>query len=261
MKTIRNAAAVVAGFFLPVLCIAPASAQAEEWEWMLVPYLWAEDTSLDVYVNDDPIFGGDLGFDDLLDKLEFAFQLQFEGRRGKGGFFADFTTMSTSDSRITDERPPLPGGTQLDADTDIIVFEAAGFYRPSGEALGLDLLLGARVIDLDLELGLTLPPPATETGTVGTSDTFTDGFAGLRYTAPLGESWLLALRGDVGAGDSDLAWNASAYLGYNFGQRDQFAVVFGYRYLDLEFEETEGDITVETDMVMSGPSAGFMFRF
>ena len=261
MKTVRQAGTITIGILTLALGAAANPAQAEEWEWMLVPYLWGEDTSLDVSINDEPVIGGDLSFSDLLDKLDFAFQLHFEGRRGKAGFFADFTTLSLSDSKLTEGRPLLPDGTQIDTEIDVILFEAAGFYRPSGASHGLDVLLGVRVTDLDFELGITIPPPIDDSTRAGVSETFTDGFAGLRYSMPLGENWMLALRGDVGAGDSELVWNASAYFGYLFGQRDQFGILFGYRHMDVEYESFNNGSKITVDQTMSGPAAGFGFRF
>ena len=261
MKTVRLPVAIALGALTLALGAVTSPAQAEDWEWMLVPYLWAEDTSLDVSINDEPVIGGDLSFSDLLDKLDFAFQLHFEGRRGKAGFFADFTTMSTSDTQIRDGGILLPDGTQLDTSNDTILFEAAGFYRPSGASHGLDVLLGVRVTDMEADLTITVPTPPPGPLTGGLSETYTDGFAGLRYIAPLGESWAFAIRGDIGAGDSELAWNASAYLDFHFGQRDQFGIIFGYRHLDVEYEDTVDGTKVTVDMTMSGPAAGFAFRF
>lgn len=259
MNITRKISLIVVGLLIVGLSAVPA--QADEWEWMVVPYLWGETTSLDVHANDDPIIGGEMTFSDLLDKLEFAFQIHFEGRRGKGGFFADYTTLSLSDLTTLEANPPFPGGTQVDSEVDVVLFEAAGFYRPSGEAHGVDWLLGVRVVDLDMVLDITLPPPAVQQPRVGVGETFTDGFAGVRYSTPLGENWNIALRGDIGAGDSELTWNASAYFGWQFGQRDQFSLLFGYRHLDMEFETTGNNIQVTTDMVMSGPAAGFGFLF
>ncbi len=71
------------------LAFAPNSSAAEGWNWTVAPYLWASDTALDVNINDTVSGGGELDFSDLVDKLDAAFLIHFEGQRGKGGFYLD----------------------------------------------------------------------------------------------------------------------------------------------------------------------------
>ena len=255
-KAMFRAAVLITGY----LGAAASPARAADWDWILTPYLWGSSMKVDVFVKDEPVFGQDLSFSDLIDNLHVGFQLHFEGRRSKAGFFLDLTYLSVSDSETTPANPPLPGGTVLDADVDTTLFEAAGFYRPSGEALGLDLLLGIRVMDLKMELDITPPAPLPSTRIDG-SGTFTDAFAGLRYSFPLGQRWILAVRGDAGAGDSDLTWNVSGLFAFHFGKDDRYNALIGYRHMEIEVEETSGAITVKTELTMSGPMTGFAFRF
>ncbi len=262
MSIVRPARLIAATFLVTSLSVTTSPAEANDWEWSLIPYVWASDMGIDLFVNDDPVVGADIGFDDILDNVDFAAQLHFEGRRNKGGFFVDLTYLDLGSSQTTGARPPLPGGTGIHSDLRTTLFEAAGFYRPSGGTHGLDILLGGRVIDMDLTVDFTLPPPLTGTRQINPSDTFTDGFVGLRYTTPFAERWMLIARGDVGAGDSELAWNASLSLGYLVGKKRQNFVMVGYRYLDLEFKSTaSGGQAVETDLTMSGPGVGFGFRY
>lgn len=148
-----------------ILCFSGVTTpvQAAEWEWILTAYLWGSDTSVDVFVSDEPVFGGDLEFSDLLDKLEFGAQRHFEGRRGKGGFFLDTTFLNTADSQIIEAQPPLPGGTEVRTDAKLILVEAGGFIRPGGDAHGFDLLFGVRVIDIDMDIDITPPQPLMPT--------------------------------------------------------------------------------------------------
>lgn len=244
-----------------LLCLlAAAQASAQDREWIVVPYLWGANTSLDVIVRDDPVYEGDLKFSDLVDKLDVAFQLHVETRKNRFGLLFDLTYLETSDSFTSNANPPLPGSTVLDAKADLTILEAGGFYRPSGEPFGLDILFGVRAIDIGADLTLT-PPDPFETRSLSGSTSLTDGFAGLRYSARTGDNWLVTLRGDVGAGDSDLALNAVALLGYVFGDKDKYNLLFGYHYLALEFIDDGDGLPVEVDMTMSGPQLGFAFRF
>jgi hypothetical protein len=261
MHVVRKSELFAIALLVAGLGAMASPARAAEWEWTLAPYMWGSDIALDVSVNDEPVIGGDLGFSDLLDKIDFAFLGHFEGRRGKGGFFLDAIYMDLGDHQTTVARPPLPGGTEVRSDVKQTLYEVGGFFRPSGDTHGLDLLFGVRVIDFDMDLTITLPGPLGMSTTVNSAETFTDGFAGLRYSAPLGERWSFALRGDAGAGDSELTWNTSALLGYRVGKRRQNVILFGYRHMEIEFKDSSSSVTVQTDMTMSGPLAGFAFRF
>ncbi|MDH5322929.1 MAG: hypothetical protein OEW81_11010, partial [Gammaproteobacteria bacterium] len=107
-----------------------------------------------------------------------------------------------------------------------------------------------------------LPPPLTGTQRLSGGDTLTDGFAGLRYSTSFAERWEFMARGDLGAGDSDLAWNASVYFGYAVGKEPQNLILFGYRHLQFELKESSaGGQRAETDLTFSGPALGFAFRF
>lgn len=249
---------------LVVWCLGASaeSAVAQEWEWVVAPYVWASDTSVDVFVNNEPVFGADLSFSDLIDKIDMALQLHVEGRRDKFGFFLDLTYLDLGETTTTPANPPLPGDTVIDTDIELTMIEAGGTYWPSGELSGLSLLLGVRVIDLGVDVIITPPSPSPLSGTrVQSSVTLTDGFAGLRYVAPLGQRWILTLRGDAGAGDSDLTWNASAILGYQFGKNNRYNMLLGYRHLVIEFEDNIDGVRVEVEQTMSGPEVGFAFRF
>lgn len=233
---------------------------AQDREWIVAPYLWGAGTSLDVLVRDDPVYGGDLDFSDLVDKLDLALQLRVETRKDTFGLLFDLTYLETSDSLEIDATASLPVSTTVSTSADMTMLEAGGYYRASGEPYGLDVLFGVRAIDLDVGVGI-VPPSPLNPRTIDGSASLVDGFAGLRYLAPLGDRWLLTLRGDVGAGDSDLSWNAIAQIGYQFGKNDKFVVLFGYRHFAVEYEMTDRGLPIEIDMSMSGPQVAFAFRF
>ena len=113
-----------------------------------------------------------------------------------------------------------------------------------------------------VKLAITPPPSSPLMAVrVDSSGSLTDGFVGVRYLTPLGERWSLTLRGDAGAGDTELTWNASAVLGYHFGQNDRFNILVGYRHMEIELKDTVDSTRVDTDLTMSGPEVGFGFRF
>ena len=261
MKLVRNADTLA--IVLAICCIGTVAspARAADWEWTLTPYLWATDYGVDVSIKDEPAFGTDIAFSDLFDKLEFAFPIHFEGQRGKSGIFLDLMYIKLDESQTTAWHPHLPDGSNVQAGVKQTLFEAGGFYRPSGGANGLDILYGVRVIDFKMDIDITAPSPSTTTARASSSDTFTDGFLGLRYNAPLGERLSIAVRGDAGTGGTELTWNASALLGYSVGKQRQNLILIGYRHMEVELKDAHNGLKTKTDVTMSGPITGFMFRF
>ena len=240
------------------LWLPPAGAQAADWEWTIAPYLWGSDISLDLTANNEPVIGGDVAFSDLIDKLEAAFLIHFEGRAGKPGFFVDVLYLSLGDDTTTSPDPPLPGGTMVHSELDSGFYEAGGLYRFIDDGQILDLLYGARVIDMSQEHDVTLP--STLTTKIETSNTLLDGFVGLRYGHSMGNRWDLEIRGDMGAGDTDLTWNFIGTFGVRFGKTGTYSMRFGWRYLDVDVEtRSTSGIDVETDLTLSGPAIAMVF--
>ena len=65
----------------------------------------------------------------------------------------------------------------------------------------------------------------------------------------LGERWSFSGRFDIGAGGSDLVWNAHAIIDFQIGK--WAAILFGYRHLDYDYSNQNAGITY--DASMSGP--------
>ncbi len=242
---------------------AATPADASTWAWTVVPYLWGAGVSLDVSANDEPVFGGDLSFEDLLDKLDVAGMLHFEGRAGKAGFFVDGLYMSLSDSATSAPNPPLlPDGADVDSELSMGKYEAAGFYRLSGDQSWLNVFLGVRVVDYEAQVDVTRSTPTPAATSLGTADTFLNGFIGARFGFPFAERWQLQVRGDVGTGDTDLSWTATAGVGVWFGKNRKFGLDLLYQHFAIEIENSSGPgLTVESDVSFSGPGLGFAIRF
>ncbi len=86
------------------------------------------------------------------------------------------------------------------------------------------------------------------------------GFVGLRYRDDISDRWLWSIRGDVGAGDTDLTWQGVLTLGAKLGEKRNKTLYFGYRHLAYEAEEGTSGIT-KRELNFSGPAVGFGFSF
>jgi hypothetical protein len=238
---------------LLLLLLAPPVSVAAETEWLVAPYIWLSDITLD---QSSGVSGG-ISASDLLDKTDSAGMIRIEAARNRWGFTADYLWVGLSES-VTIPLPPPFLGFGLNAELDVSIFELGGFFRPSGSDSGIDYLFGLRNINVDKTL-IAIPPLGGPAQRFDGDSDFTDVFGGARYLHRINDNWDLNLRGDYSFGDSEGTWNLLAGIGYRFNKT--FALNLGYRHLAIEFEDNVSGGVETTDIELSGPLLGFLFRF
>jgi len=204
-----------------VAASADAQGQSDEWQFQIAPlYLWAVNIDGTMTVRDrfEQDFGVD--FSDAFDNLETAFTVHFEASKGRWGLLADASYLNLAGSQDID----TPGGT-ADVGVENLILEGAAGYS---------------FADIAPEIRVT--------------DSWTDLFAGVMWRPKLGERWTFSGRFDIGAGGSDLVWNAHAIIDYRLAK--WAAILGGYRHLDYDYKSDAG---IKYDMSMSGPVAAFRF--
>lgn len=228
---------------------AASAAEADDWEWMVEPYVWAASIGTDMRTFTPPTEAeSDSSFSDVVDKLDGVFMGRVEGRNERFGMFADFIYLGLADSS---HRRFLSTSTDLDARLLDVAFSMRfGGQRDSG----LDLYGGARYIDVDLTTGFVPHNPAFASRTLDVGSSYIDFLLGARYTWPLSERWNLTLRADGSEGESDGTWSASAMAGYRTGNG---AWLFGYRHMQADLGNRNGDISLS----LTGPVVGYGFGF
>jgi hypothetical protein len=236
-----------------VLMLTPMISTADETEWLVAPYVWLSDITLDQ--SSGP--GGSISASDLLDKSDAVGMIRVEAARNRWGFTLDYVWLAVSDGVFLPS-PPLPVSIDVIAELDTAIVELGGFFRPSGDDHGVDYLFGIRNTNTEKTLLLT-PGGGGPTERFDSDETFTDAFAGLRYLHRFNDHWDLALRGDYSFGDTEGTLNLLASVGFRFNST--FALNLGYRHLAVEFEDSSSGVSETTDIEMSGPLLGFVFRF
>lgn len=176
----------------------------------------------------------------ILDKLDAGFQGHYEGSGERWGLGVDFTYLKLKDERQAD----------ITTMTKATLTDLFGFYRVINN---FHVLAGARLADLNIKL--TNPGQADAEG----DRSLADVYAGGRLILPLSDSWSASLRGDVGAGDSDLVWNAVAVLNWDITR--SIAMRGGYRWLNYELEKENDPLESKLDMRLEGPFMGVGFRW
>jgi len=235
-----------------IVTLVPTGAHAgERWQWSIAPYLWASDISEKLTLKGRDVGGSDTEFKDLVDKLDSALQLHFEGIEDRWGLFADLVYIDLSDSTTL-------GGGLLPAEIGIeeSVLEAGAIFRPGGRPGHLDLLFGARVLSTDEKYRLDLGLPGFFEKRI--EERYVDALAAARYHIPLGDRWLISLRGDLSAGGTDFIWTGQGLVSWRFGARRGSGIYLGYRYRDMEYSKSDD---FEVKKTLSGPAVGVQFGF
>ena len=199
----------------------------------------------------------ELGFDELLEKLNFALMGGLVATRGDWGYYVEgsYAHLGGDDSINISVLPGAPaGGADVDLDVSVeqtVLNFGASYKLAQTEDFRLDATFGGRYLGIDTEFEAEGP---LQTHRVSEYQDFWDAVVGLSGRASLNETWFVPFNVDIGAGESDLTWQAWAGVGYEFGRSD---LVFGYRHMEWDL----GDGGLVTEYCLSGPALLWNYRF
>lgn len=222
---------------------AAMSADGDDWDWSLAPYVWASSVTTDISIAGRPV-QSEVEFSDLIDALDYGVLLHAEGQGDDFGMFADLVYMKVSDQK---------NGAVLSVDASLTstLFELAMVWSPGDQRnLGFEGFAGLRYVEnkVDASFELATPNQPGERRVVDPSTA--DVLLGVRYTAKLSDRWSATFRGDGSFGESDGTYGAAVLLQY---QTAGGAWALGYRHLDYSSDEL--------DQTLTGPAVGYIFRF
>jgi hypothetical protein len=265
VKNLHRRFSLTVVLLVATLGFSPQQSHADDLTWTIAPYLWASDVAMDVAVNGDPAFGGDVAFKDLLDKVDTALMGHIELSSGTFGAFFDGIYLDLSDSKVINLGPggPIIGDIPVDIGLKMKIYELGGLYRMgSGEvgSVAFDVIGGVRLVDITQNFDLVLPGPGGGPVSETIDESETDIFVGARLVGKFSEKWHYKLRADYAGGGTEGTINGLAAVGYAFGQ-GLFSLDLGYRYMNIELKNEDAGDTVETEITMSGPVLGFIFTF
>jgi hypothetical protein len=230
-----------------ILLVGASLAQAEDsdadsgWQFAIAPYLWAADVGGKTQAGSSI----DISFDDIVDNLESALMVSFEARKNKWMILADYLYLDVAASK---QVGPLPITMNLRSK----VVHLAGGYNLYQEKSRLDLIFGVRNLDLDLGLSTVImgtPVSGSQSGNI------LDGIIGVKGQLGLSKRWYLPYYVDIGTGDSDFSWQATAGASFRAAKWVDLALV--YRHLEWDL----GKDKLAAELNLSGPAFGAIFRF
>ncbi len=232
------------------------SSVPEDWQLGAEVYFWGAS------IGGTSATGGDIdiGINDLLDNLDMAIMGAFGARKGKWTLAADVIYLDVSEENDGQLTLPVGPGVNITDEADIklkgwIVTPSVRYNLIENEKGSLNVLGGARYLWLDAEIKVKESGPlGSRQAKASDSGHVWDAVVGVNGQIELADKWYLPYYLDVGAGDSDLTWQAFAGVGYRFKKVD---ALLGYRYLDWDFDDNE----VFDDLNLSGVFVGAKFWF
>lgn len=258
----------------------PTQPSASGWQFTVTPYFWAPALDTKLRYELPPGSGNarnsDVRIDsiNLVDALNAAAMFAAEARNGRFSILTDLIYLSFGNASSTVESVDfIQGGRNrvsgtLNAGTDSTVsgslWTLAGGYTIADGGWGnVDGFAGFRLFslssDTDVRLSATFMGPGpgetfASTGRLSRNTDLFDGIVGIRGRFLLGSGFHIPYSFDVGAGSSNLTWQAAAAIGYQTGWA---GVTLGYRHLAYE---QSGDKLVQ-DLSFSGPFLAVSFTF
>jgi len=251
-------AAVLLCTLSPVV-LAQSGSGDDGWDHSLAVYLWGSSISGTTASGT----GVDVDFDTLLDNLSFAAMGAYQGRKGKWSVLSDVMYVDLSADKQINMVPPVGPGTGVNVNTSLDitnwVISLAGGYNVYDDSEGTttDFIFGVRYLDMANELLLDFSignPEINKPIMTSISGDVWDAIVGMRGVISLGDRWFAPWGANVGAGDSDLTWQAMAGIGFRAASWADIALT--YRYLKWELDEDNME-----DLTYSGPLLGVIFRF
>ena len=206
----------------------------------------------------------------ILNSLQGAFMGSFEARRGPWGGFTDFVYVDFGQSKsgtrdLSVGGVPLPVDVSANLSLDLkgVAWTVAGTYRAVPDPISpVDVFAGARLLDIKQSVAWQLSGnlgPISPPGRGGNQEVHVrnwDAIVGVKGRLGFGaeRKWFAPYYLDVGTGNSDLTWQATAGVGYAFRWGD---VVASWRYLEYR---PGGGKEVEK-LSFSGPAVSAVFHW
>jgi hypothetical protein len=282
---VRYSIVATAAIALLTVNSAQAGEQNTGWSYRLTPYLWLPTIDGSLKYAIPPGSGGSpeisVGPTDWLDLINAGLLVSGTASKGRFSIYSDLVYLSMTsknDGRVlsVDDTVTVPGtripipisadfNLSTRTDLDGLAWSiAAGYQIASTETTSASAFVGARYFGVDtssswdLTAEITVPGSGVvlpAQGQIGSDVDLWDALIGVRGHFKMGDGrWSGLYHLDVGAGDSDLTWNAMAGLSYTYGWGD---LVLAYRHLDYD----QASDKLLQDFSFSGPGFGATFRF
>ena len=234
------------GDIVPVEPVVFEESLNDEWKFSASINGWMPDITAKTHTKPSTI---NFRLQDILKNLNMTAMGTVTAQKGKWGFMTDMVYLNMSKATFVPIDPPVVlTNVKMKA---WIVTPMATYRFMESENLTLDVLAGARYLNLNFPIGISYQ-------TEELKNHAWDGIIGFKGNYDLNEKWFMPFLFDVGTGDIDLTWQAYAAVGYKY---DNFDVIAGYRYLEWNFDESDTGGHIFKRLTVNGPIVGIKFHF
>jgi hypothetical protein len=229
----------------------PARKPFSAYVFLWAPYVNSNMTLPDPRTGNPIDVSVDMTPGDIFRNLDMGFMLYGDWTQDRWSIFGDYTYTRLSPDKDLAHAPGYANiGTVIKMQFGDI---AAGYTVWGDRSNAVQLMGGARFFDVKNTVTLNLPGVGTSFER-GASDSWVDGFGGLRARGQLAPRWVGVAQIDVGAGGSEYSWQAWGYVGYEFSWGQ---VGGGWRYLDFKRNQDNASMR----MSFNGPMFGVVAKF
>jgi hypothetical protein len=223
----------------------------DSWQHSLTLYAWLP--TLDGEFKYQRDNGESLPIDSsqILDSLNMTFMGAYEAHKDKWVFLGDLIYLNLSNDK---DRETI-GYSNVDMKLkgwQLGLYGGYNLYQTDRSSL--DLMAGLRYLTIETETKLSSDLERLPDLKLTKDADVWDGIIGLRGRTNLNENWFIPYYADIGAGDSDLTWQAMTGIGYQAGWGDTSLV---YRHLEWD----QGEDKLLQDVSFSGPALAVKFHF
>lgn len=230
---------------------APPAGVDSGWRFNASAYIWMLEFSGEVRtIPPLPAVNVDVGFKDILKKLDGALMGSFEARFDRILLFSDIIF-----TRISLDRSFSPQGIPLDVSfgtRSFIGLAAAGYRLVDYNGWILDAFAGARGFAVHSEIDLNTPLGGVA---FAKDKAWLDATAGARIRYDFNKNWFVHAIGFAGGGASKYHLDLYGGVGYAFS--GNWAAFAGYRALKVNYR----DGYFIYDALQQGPLLGVTYSF
>lgn len=228
------------------------AATDDGWSLRAAAYGWATEFDGEMVLRDH-VVPVEIGFEDIIDHIDFAFMALVEVRKDKWSLIGDFfyakLSMETSNRFAS-----------FDSELEQFIGNFAVSYRWM-ETPGryLDTYAGVRVnwVETDVGINVRIDDIFEADRNASASHSWADPVIGFRFHQKINEKYFFRALGDVGGFgvESDSTWQAMAALGYSINEKS--SILLGYRAIGNDYTQSE----LTYDVTTHGFLIGYEMKF